>query len=99
MLGENSSLGKAGFGSKSMECKGLFSLGAFFSSVSAGVIRIRLNLVCCDSCCRLELEFEFVFPETRNMCSFPGVTLGEKDPHLFLFPLKSSQTVLCALKY
>lgn len=59
------------------------------------LIRIRLNPVCCDSCCRVEvgLEFVFVFLET---CS----ALGGKDPiccfavlFYFFFPLRNNQTL------
>lgn len=75
--------------------------GRFWPQFHAGVIRIWLNLVRCDSCGRLKLGFEFVgvFPVTRNVFSFRCHFGGKKIHICFYFPLKNSQTVLWAIKY
>lgn len=91
MLDENSAVGKAGFGTNPLNRKDSSPSGRFWPRFYGGLIRIRLNLVYCDSCCRLEPGF--VFPETRN--SLPSVALGEKDPYIFFFPMGEQSD--CAL--
>lgn len=101
VLDENFTLGKAGFGTKSMEYKGLFSLKAFLASVSC---RGDKNLVEPGALWFLLQTQAWIWvcggvSRDQKRVQLSLSLWGEKIHICFYFPLKNSQTVLWAIKY